>query len=430
MENRKRQLMMLICFLTVFVSGICMMKADTLAAPSQKSFWDVEDINPVSNPATENWLTTLIAKQIVGSPKPTPSQLTQEQFDSIETLVIKTVPGSGKTPWEAPKELANLRNLKEIEFQALTTESAFNNTPNEMFEIPSLKKLKISYYKGNFPAKLCLATQIEELELLNGSGTLGSSKQTVIPQEFGNLVNLRRLNIQETMSNLSFPASIGNLVNLQSIEISDGEGVIFPDEIGKLQQLEIFNTANVVMDEFPAGLTNCKNLKELSLYGRNYTEIPEQISDLANLERLELLFLPTGCRIPDSIGQLTKLKYLSTYSVYYNDLDKEVGITQLPESIGNCTELEELNLTGASITSLPKSITKLKKLTKLDLSQCLNLKSLPADIGELTGLTQLDMEIILPNIGQLSTLPDSIVNLTNLTEIKAGQQQLKSLPVK
>ena len=428
MENRKRQLMMLICFLTVFVSGICMMKADTLAAPSQKSFWDVEDINPVSNPASENWLTTLIAKQIVGSPKPTPSQLTQEQFDSIETLVIKTVPGSGKTPWEAPKELANLRNLKEIEFQALTTESAFNNTPNEMFEIPSLKKLKISYYKGNFPAKLCLATQIEELELLNGSGTLGSSKQTVIPQEFGNLVNLRRLNIQETMSNLSFPASIGNLVNLQSIEISDGEGVIFPDEIGKLQQLEIFNTANVVMDEFPAGLTNCKNLKELSLYGRNYTEIPEQISDLANLERMELLFLPTGCRIPDSIGQLTKLKYLSTYSVYYNDLDKEVGITQLPESIGNCTELEELNLTGASITSLPKSITKLKKLTKLDLSQCLNLKSLPADIGELTGLTQLDMEIILPNIGQLSTLPDSIVNLTNLTEIKAGQQQLKSLP--
>ena len=428
MENRKRQLMMLICFLTVFVSGICMMKADTLAAPSQKSFWDVEDINPVSNPATENWLTTLIAKQIVGSPKPTPSQLTQEQFDSIETLVIKTVPGSGKTPWEAPKELANLRNLKEIEFQALTTEKVFNNTPNEMFEIPSLKKLKVTYYKGNFPAKLCLATQIEELELLNGSGTLGSSKQTVIPQEFGNLVNLRRLNIQETMSNLSFPASIGNLVNLQSIEISDGEGVIFPDEIGKLQQLEIFNTANVVMDEFPAGLTNCKNLKELSLYGRNYTEIPEQISDLANLERLELLFLPTGCRIPDSIGQLTKLKYLSTYSVYYNDLDKEVGITQLPESIGNCTELEELNLTGASITSLPKSITKLKKLTKLDLSQCLNLKSLPADIGELTGLTQLDMEVILPNIGQLSTLPDSIVNLTNLTEIKAGQQQLKSLP--
>ena len=428
MENRKRQLMVLICFLAVFVSGICMMKMDTLAATSQKSFWDVEDINPVSNPASENWLTTLIAKQIVGSPKPTPSQLTQEQFDSIETLVIKTVPGSGKTPWEAPKELANLRNLKEIEFQALTSESVFNNTPNEMFEIPSLKKLKITYYKGNFPAKLCLATQIEELELLNGSGTLGSSKQTVIPQEFGNLVNLRRLNIQETVSNLSFPASIGNLVNLQSIEISDGEGVIFPDEIGKLQQLEIFNTANVVMDEFPAGLTNCKNLKELSLYGRNYTEIPEQISDLANLERLELLFLPTGCRIPDSIGQLTKLKYLSTYSVYYNDLDKEVGITQLPESIGNCTELEELNLTGASITSLPKSITKLKKLTKLDLSQCLNLKSLPADIGELTGLTQLDLEVVLPNIGQISTLPDSIVNLTNLTELKAGQQQLKKLP--
>ena len=430
MENRKRQLMVLICFLAVFVSGICMMKTDTLAAPSQKSFWDAADINPVTNPATENWLTTLIAKQIVGSPKPTPSQLTQAQFDSIETLVIKTVPGSGKSPWEAPKELANLRNLKEIEFQALTTESVFNNTPDEMFEIPSLKKLKITYYKGNFPAKLCLATQIEELEILNGSGTLGSSKQTGIPQEFGNLVNLRRLNIQETMSNITFPESIGNLVNLQSVEISDGEGVIFPEELGKLQQLEIFNAANVIMDEFPVGLTNCRSLKELSLYGRNYAEIPEQISNLANLERLELLFLPTGCKIPESIGELSKLKYLSTYSVYYNDLDKEVGITQLPESIGNCTELEEINLTGASITSLPKSITKLKKLTKLDLSQCLNLKSLPADIGAMSALTQLDLEVVLPNIGQISVLPDSIVNLTNLTELKAGQQQLKTLPDK
>ncbi|WP_027292480.1 leucine-rich repeat domain-containing protein [Robinsoniella sp. KNHs210] len=430
MENRKRQLIVLICFLAVFVCGICLMKTDTLAAPSQKSFWDVADINPVSNPATENWLTTLIAKQIVGSPKPTPSQLTQAQFDSIETLVIKTVPGSGKNPWEAPKELANLRNLKEIEFQALTTESVFNNTPDEMFEIPSLKKLKITYYKGNFPAKLCLATQIEELEILNGSGTLGSSKQTVIPQEFGNLVNLRRLNIQETMSNITFPESIGNLVNLQSVEISDGEGVIFPEELGKLQQLEIFNAANVVMDEFPGGLTNCRSLKELSLYGRNYAEIPEQISNLANLERLELLFLPTGCKIPESIGELSKLKYLSTYSVYYNDLDKEVGITQLPESIGNCTELEEINLTGASITSLPKSITKLKKLTKLDLSQCLNLKSLPADIGGMSALTQLDLEVVLPDIGQISVLPDSIVNLTNLTELKAGQQQLKTLPDK
>lgn len=170
MENRKRQLMMLICFLAIFVSGICIMKTDALAASSQKSFWDVEDINPVSNPATENWLTTLIAKQIGGSLKPTPSQLTQEQFDSIETLVIKTVPDGGKNPWEAPKELANLRNLKEIEFQVLTTEKVFNNTPDEMFEVPSLKKLRIMYYKGNFPAKLCLATQIEELEILNGAG--------------------------------------------------------------------------------------------------------------------------------------------------------------------------------------------------------------------------------------------------------------------
>jgi Leucine-rich repeat (LRR) protein len=41
------------------------------------------------------------------------------------------------------------------------------------------------------------------------------------------------------------------------------------------------------------------------------------------------------------------------------------GLTMLPDSIGNLTDLTSLNLYGNSLTSLPESIGKLSKLVEL-----------------------------------------------------------------
>jgi hypothetical protein len=74
------------------------------------------------------------------------------------------------------------------------------------------------------------------------------------------------------------------------------------------------------------------------------------------------------------------------------------------------------------LQSLPDSIGNLENLTELDL--CDNqLQSLPDSIGNLENLTELDLRE-----NQLQSLPDSIGNLNNLTELYLRDNQLQSLP--
>tara|TARA_R110000851_G_scaffold9769_2_gene36076 strand:+ start:374 stop:784 length:411 start_codon:yes stop_codon:yes gene_type:complete len=72
--------------------------------------------------------------------------------------------------------------------------------------------------------------------------------------------------------------------------------------------------------------------KELNLYGKGITDLPEGIGNLKNLERLNL---------------------------------RKNELTSLPESIGNLTNLKELNLMYNKLTDLPESIGNLKNLERL-----------------------------------------------------------------
>ncbi|QDU11039.1 hypothetical protein [Gimesia aquarii] len=65
-----------------------------------------------------------------------------------------------------------------------------------------------------------------------------------------------------------------------------------------------------------------------------------------------------------------------------------MDIDELPESIGQLSQLTDLDLGGNILTSLPESLGELTQLTELDLS--LNdLELLPESIGQLTQLKSL-----------------------------------------
>ena len=66
----------------------------------------------------------------------------------------------------------------------------------------------------------------------------------------------------------------------------------------------------------------------------------------------------------------------------------------------------------AALESLPESIGNLTKVTEIDVSQCTALTSLPASLGQLTGLKKLTM----PRTG-LTTLPAAISSLSALEEL-------------
>jgi internalin A len=118
--------------------------------------------------------------------------------------------------------------------------------------------------------------------------------------------------------------------------------------------------------------------------------------------------------VPDSIGQLTAL----------TDLHLEGNqLTQLPDSIGQLTALTDLHLEGNQLTQLPDSIGQLTALTDLHLEGN-QLTQLPDSIGQLTALTWLSLAG-----NQLTQLPDSIGRLTALTTLHLdGNQHLSSPP--
>ncbi len=154
------------------------------------------------------------------------------------------------------------------------------------------------------------------------------------------------------------------------------------------------------------------------LKGKNITDIfPETISELANSKDLQGTTIELNenqlKELPETIGQLTNLK---------NILLNKNQLKALPESIVKLTNLEWLCLYENKLTALPKIIGQLTNLKSLDLNFN-QLTALPETIGQLTNLKN-----ILLNKNQLKALPESIGQLTNLKWLLLYKNQLTELP--
>ncbi|MEM9511783.1 MAG: leucine-rich repeat protein, partial [Cyanobacteria bacterium P01_E01_bin.48] len=154
---------------------------------------------------------------------------------------------------------------------------------------------------------------------------------------------------------------------------------------------------------------------ELDLSGKWHTDDSEKLTEL-----------------PESLGQLTQLRSL--------DLGGN-QLTALPECLGQLTQLQTLNLSGNQLTVLPECLGQLTQLQTLNLSnnqlttlpeltqlQTLNLSNnqlttLPESLGQLTQLQELDL-----SNNQLTTLPESLGQLTQLQEFTLFANQLTELP--
>ena len=150
----------------------------------------------------------------------------------------------------------------------------------------------------------------------------------------------------------------------------------------------------------------------LDLSGKDIDDLPESIGQLTNLIHLNLSDNQLTS-LPESIGKLNNLISLNL---------RNNNLTILPESIGQLVSLTSLNLRNNQLTALPKSIEQLTSLTQLYLHSNQLAKVLES-IGQLINLTFFDL-----SFNGLITLPESTGKLIKLTYLNLEGNLLSAIP--
>ncbi|GLU18811.1 hypothetical protein SLE2022_350900 [Rubroshorea leprosula] len=167
--------------------------------------------------------------------------------------------------------------------------------------------------------------------------------------------------------------------------------------LGNIQHLDLSD--NFFQGPIPIFLQNMTSLILLYLFDNQLSgSIPDSIGQLSKLESMDL----SGNKlrsIPDSIGQLSKLEWMSLSG---NQL------RSIPDSIGQLSKLEWMSLSGNQLRSIPDSIGQLSKLESMDLFMN-QLRSIPDSIGQLSKLESMDL-----SWNQFRSIPDSIRQLSKL----------------
>lgn len=103
------------------------------------------------------------------------------------------------------------------------------------------------------------------------------------------------------------------------------------------------------------------------------------------------------------------------------DLNR-LGLTDLPESLDQLTQLRELELSNNQLTALPAWLGELTQLQKLDINDN-QLMALPESLGQLGELRVLNL-----TRNHLMTLPGWINQLTKLNILGLGNNKLTKVP--
>uniref|UniRef100_A0A8C3QR94 Leucine rich repeat containing G protein-coupled receptor 5 n=1 Tax=Cyanoderma ruficeps TaxID=181631 RepID=A0A8C3QR94_9PASS len=181
-----------------------------------------------------------------------------------------------------------------------------------------------------------------------------------------------------------------------------------------LHSLETLDLNYNSLDEFPTAIRTLTNLKELGFHSNNIKSIPER-AFVGNPSLITIHFYDNPIQLvgKSAFQHLPELRTLT--------LNGASQLTEFPDLTGT-TSLESLTLTGAQITSLPKSACdQLPNLQVLDLAWNKIKIIHPNAFSSLPSLIKLDVSSNL-----LSSFP--VTGLHGLTHLKlTGNHALQSL---
>ena len=166
------------------------------------------------------------------------------------------------------------------------------------------------------------------------------------------------------------------------VETHNGYVLTLPDSFFSLDTIQSVSLdSSKFHPTLLQNLTALRSLCKLDLSGGwDMIALPEEIWTLSSLVELSLVLdVP---ELPESIGQLTRLEYLQLR------LD---NITFLPDSLSCLTNLTHLGILRGEIQHLPDILGYLTKLKTLKLWSVHKLKSIPCALGGLSRLEILEV---------------------------------------
>ncbi len=169
----------------------------------------------------------------------------------------------------------------------------YGQIPAEIGNLVELTKLTVvdSLIHGPIPAELGELSRLEWLQLY------GNRLSGPIPPELGNLENLLVLGLSRNRLDGAIPAELGNLANLANLNLEDNllSGPI-PPELGNMAGLAVmYLQDNRLSGAIPGELGNLEKLEDMDL---SYNQLTGNIP--AELEKLESMYL-FGNNLPGSV---------------------------------------------------------------------------------------------------------------------------------
>ncbi|CAM0946821.1 unnamed protein product [Alopecurus aequalis] len=350
---------------------------------------------------------------------PTSSCTDQEKGSLLRFLAGLSHDGGLGAAWRDGKDCCKWEGItcstdRAVTAVSLASRSLEGNISMSLGNLTGLKLLNLSHnsLSGGLPRELLLSHSITALDVsfnrLNGALPELPSSTPARP------LHLQVLNISSNLFTGEFPSSIWKATeNLIALNASNNSftGQIptrFCDSSPSFAVLDL--SYNKFSGSVPQGLGDCSMLRMLNAGYNNLSgTLPNQLFNATTLEYMsfrnnelhgvldgapiknlgKLVTLDLGRNnfsgeIPDSIGQLKRMKEL------YFDHNSMSG--ELPSALSNCTNLTRVDL----------KINKFSgELSKVDFSKLPNLRTLELMLNNFTG-----------------TIPESIYSCSNLIALR------------
>lgn len=180
--------------------------------------------------------------------------------------------------------------------------------------------------------------------------------QTLSQLKNGDLLGVKRLALSENLT--SFPLEILSLADsLEVLDLSNNQLTSLPKELAQLTKLKIIFASDNPFTSLPEVLGQCENLEMIGFKANKIKTVPEN----ALPKNLRWLILTDNCIevLPDTLGECSQLQKLMLAG---NQL------TELPLSMAKLTNLELVRISANQLTRCPTHLLQLPKLAWLAFS--------------------------------------------------------------